>query len=347
MSLSKRFETALLIFCASFFFPLISVSCVEKKFAPHTETVLGTVCTIQAYEDGSEKLYEELFETLFRIESLFSVNIPTSDISRVNEAAGEKSVAVDEEVAAVVEKALFYARKSGGAFDPAIGPLVKLWGINTDSAKVPSQEEIDGILPLVDYSEVTVDRSGGVPEIFLHKQGMALDLGGIAKGYAADCIRAELEKNKVKRAVVDLGGNVYVYGRKKDGSAWKVGIKNPFAPEDGPALILSLETSSSVVTSGVYERFFEKNGKTYHHILDTSTGYPAEKGSVSVTIISESSLAADALSTTAFILGPEKFFETFSEPAVFFSETGSVIASSVLKGRLSVAEGLPVTIEYR
>jgi thiamine biosynthesis lipoprotein len=175
---------------------------------------------------------------------------------------------------------------------------------------VPEQAEIDALLPLVDYRDIQYDMEERT--IFLPKKGMKLDFGAIAKGYAADELIKIITTANVKRAIIDLGGNVYVWGKKPDGTKWRVGIKNPLDPEGEPVIRLEIDTNT-VVTSGAYERFFTADGIRYHHILDPKTGYPAESGILSSTIISKSSTAADALSTSVFVLGKEKARALFDE----------------------------------
>ncbi|MBQ2528661.1 MAG: FAD:protein FMN transferase, partial [Treponema sp.] len=209
-------------------------------------------------------------------------------------------------------------------------PLVKLWGINTDHAKVPSQSEIDEALPLVDYKSVEIMEDGNQKKVFLKQKGMSLDLGGIAKGYAADEIAKILSEEKIDCAIIDLGGNIYLWGKKKNGAPWNVGIKNPFDEKGSPALLLSCGENLSVVTSGIYERNFVQDGKLYHHILNPKTGFPGDDKYKSVTIVSSSSMEADALSTSAFLLGPEKYFSLFDTPAIFISEDRTVLCSSEL-----------------
>lgn len=281
------------------------VSCT-RAVQPRVESLMGTVCTVNAYEYGTQELYDELFTRIAEIENDFSVNIASSYIAAINNAAGQRAVAVSADVFFVVKAALQYAELTDGAFDPTVGPLVKLWGINTDSARVPQQQEIDNALPLVNWRNVTIaENADGSGSVLLSQRGMSLDLGGIVKGYAADELVKILQKRNVKRAIIDLGGNVFVYGKKKDGALWRVGVKDPDFPEGAPALIARL-TNSTVVTSGVYERFFVEDGIRYHHILDTKTGCPADAGLLSTTIICESSMAADALSTSVFALGKER-----------------------------------------
>lgn len=287
---------------------------------------MNTVCSINLYEDGTEKLYEKLCERLQELELIFDVNNSESEISKVNAAAGTgNAISVSRDFANVLEIALKVAEETDGAFNPSCGPLVKLWGINTDHAKVPADEELEKILPLCDYRNVIFTPATNSPsglenksaggEVSLSLSGMSLDLGGIVKGYAADELVSILKANNVKRAILDLGGNIYVYGQKKDKSPWKVGVKNPDNPTGEPKLVLEC-SESSIVTSGVYERFFEQDGKHYHHIIDCKTGRPVENGIASLTIICGSSLWADVLSTTLFVMGEEKIekmdFERFT-----------------------------------
>ncbi|WP_277055256.1 FAD:protein FMN transferase [Treponema socranskii] len=329
-------------------FSICFASC-ERTADPRTEALMGTVCTVNAYDDGTKSLYDELFARLHEIDETFSVTIDSSEISAINKAAGERSVSVSSDTAYVVKAALSFAELTGGAFDPTVGPLVKLWGINTDHARVPEKSEIDAVLPLINWRDVSVTDDNTV---MLKRHGMALDLGGIVKGYAADELTKILKARKVRRAIVDLGGNIFVYGKKKDGSPWRVGIKDPNDPEGVPAIVLNV-ANSTIVTSGVYERFFTENGVRYHHILDVKTGYPAASGLLSSTIVCESSMAADALSTSVFVLGREGGMELLHRIqssagtplaeipglhaqvlGIFIEEDGSVTASKALEGSL-------------
>lgn len=326
-------------------FSICFASC-ERTADPRTEVLMGTVCTVNAYDDGTKSLYDELFARLHEIDETFSVTIDSSEISAINKAAGERSVSVSPDTAYVVRSALAFAELTGGAFDPTVGPLVKIWGINTDHARVPEKSEIDAVLPLINWHDVSVTDDNTV---MLKRRGMALDLGGIVKGYAADELTKILDARKVRRAIVDLGGNIFVYGKKKDGSPWRVGIKDPNDPEGVPAIVLNV-ANSTIVTSGVYERFFTENGVRYHHILDAKTGYPASSGLLSSTVVCESSMAADALSTSVFVLGKKSGMELLRRMqapelsevpglhaqalGIFIEEDGSISASKELEGSL-------------
>ena len=247
-----------------------------------------------------------------------SVNIAASDVSSINAAAGIAPVQVHEDVFKVIERALFFAEISGGAFDPSVGPLVSLWGIGGKNPRIPSQAEIDEVLPLINWRNIELDRR--THSVFLKRQGMALDLGAIAKGYAADEAAAIVKSARIKRAIIDLGGNIVTCGEKKDKNPWKVGIQNP-NEKRGAYIGIVQVTKQSVVTSGVYERFFEEGGVRYHHIFSPSIGYPAENELLSVTVIANNSIDADALSTAVFVLGYAKgkaLIESLSETEAVF-----------------------------
>lgn len=304
--------------CFTVLIVCLGFTACKKTVDPRTELVFGTVCTVNAYEDGTEKLYGELFSCLNRLDAEFSTTRADSEVSKINDAAGSNAIQVSQDVLYITGVSLAYASLTGGAFDPTIGPVVKLWGINTDHARVPSQKELNDALPLVNWHNVTLSGTS----VFLQKKGMRLDFGGIVKGFAADKLVDILRTHKVKRAVIDLGGNIYVYGKKKDNTLWRVGIKNPDDPSGLPAVVLALQ-NSTVVTSGVYERFFIQDGIRYHHIINPKTGYPVDNGLTSVSIISESSTAADALSTSLFILGPDKGFALLKSFAAQAAEAGN------------------------
>ena len=311
------------------FLCLLFSSCGQSKTA--VGQVLGTVCSINLYKDGSDSLYQLVFDRLDEIDSEFNLNNPDSELNKINNAAGVSEVQVGDDLALVLETALYYAQKSDGAFDPTIGPLVRLWGINTPDAKVPSQDEIENALSLVDWKKVQLKKSNAKTTVFLEQPGMILDLGGIAKGFAADQLCSILKEKKVRRALIDLGGNILVWGSKKDGAPWKVGIKNPCDQTLEPPVVLKVRGGMSVVTSGLYERYFEQDGNIYHHILNPKTGYPVQNGILSSTVVSPSSMTADALSTTSFLLGPEEFGKKFDEAVVFIKSDMTVQASPKLE----------------
>jgi thiamine biosynthesis lipoprotein len=274
-----------------------------KPIPTRVDFALGTVCSITLYEKGNKRVYQDIFRRLREIESRMSVNLADSDVSRINAAAGIEPVKVHADVFEVIERAMYYAELSGGAFDPTVEPLVSLWGIGGDTPRVPFQEEIDAVLPLINWRNIVLDREQST--VFLPQPGMALDLGAIAKGYAADEVAAIIRKAKIPRAIIDLGGNILTYGEKADHSPWRVGIQNPNGLRGSYIGIIQFH-DKTLVTSGVYERYFEENGIHYHHILSTADGFPVQNGLLSVSIITGRSKDADGLSTSIFALGYEK-----------------------------------------
>lgn len=367
---------------ALFFLLQVFVSCTRQKMqdvtsqkTPEAQSrfLLNTICNINLYDDGTQELYASLFDVIADIEKKFSSHIESSYISRINNAAGSHAVEVPADVLYVIQAAVEYSALTYGAFDPTVGPLVSLWGINTDFERVPAQTEIDEVLPLIDWRDIEITENNTVASlshaekeaattlaespsqaenagtVFLRRKNMALDLGGIAKGYAADEVVKILREKNVKRCIIDLGGNIYVFGKKTDGSPWRVGVKNPIAPEGSPALVLSLE-NSTVVTSGVYERFFIEDGVRYHHILDTRTGKPASSGLLSATIVCDSSMMADALSTSLFLLGQERGLQLLRQlgvSGICITEDGNITASRELQSALQVASGYSGKLEFK
>jgi thiamine biosynthesis lipoprotein len=329
-----------LILCIS---PLLT-SCTKKASSSSepiskTEFVLGTLCTVKIFDNAPESVLDKAFERLHEIENKMTINAQSSEIMSVNSKSGEDFVKVSEDTFYVVETGKYFSELSGGGFDISIGPVVKLWNIGTDNARVPSQAEIDAAKPLVNYKNILLDKSQ--KKIMLKQKGMIIDLGGIAKGYAADEVYRILKENGVKHAIINLGGNVFAMGSKPDGSDWKIGIQNPFSSR-GEFIGTVNVKDKTIVSSGVYERYFEKNGKRYHHILDTKTGYPVDNSLVSVTIITNKSINADALSTSVFVMGLEKgmkFVENLDDvEAIFITKESKVYITSGLKNNFKITD---------
>lgn len=268
-----------------------------------TNFLMGTIVTVKVYGTDREKVADEVIDEIQRLEELMSLQIKDSEINRVNSEAGIKPVAVSADTFHVVKTAYEYAQKTAGLFDPSIGPLVNLWGIGTKNAEIPKKEEIKKAMQLVNYKNILLDEKKMT--IFLSKPGMILDVGGIAKGYAADKAVEIFQHHNVSSAYVSIGGNVVVHGRKPDKSLWKIGIQDPRS-ERGQMMGIVSVADLAVVTSGDYERFFIRDGLRYHHILNPQTGYPVETDLISASIIGSTSLRADALSTCVFLLGTEQ-----------------------------------------
>ena len=270
---------------------------------------LGTIVRITVYGNARqkkklEKTLDDAMKEIERLENLLSVNIPSSDVSLVNRASGKYPVKVSDETAFLLEKALEWSRRTGGAFDPTVGKTVKLWGIGTESAAVPGAEQLKQAVALTDFRKVSVvHQENG---IFVQTaKGQSIDLGGIAQGYVTDKVRALLIKEGFSSALIDLGGNIAVFGSPPKPGKWKLGLQHPLRPR-GEYFGVAEVSDASVVTSGPYERYFEADGVRYHHIFDPATGYPAQSDLASVTIISPDSTDADALSTALFVMGYER-----------------------------------------
>lgn len=282
---------------------LLFVGCTRDSPAAVTEQyVLGTLSRITLPGRKDPKLMANLFERLRTIERAMSAHLPQSEASRVNRQAGLQAVRVSEDTLAVVREAVEYARKTGGAFDITVGPLVTLWNIGGPDFRPPSPDSIREAVALVDYRMIEFP---GDPLLFLPVPGMKLDLGAAAKGFAADELARMLRDAEVESALIDLGGNILAHGKKPDGGMWRIGIQDPFDSR-GAAIGAIRASDTAVVTSGPYERFSLFGNERYHHILDPFQGHPAVNGLESVSIVAGSGLAADCLSTGAFVLGLEE-----------------------------------------
>jgi thiamine biosynthesis lipoprotein len=329
--------------------PLLVFLCLScaRGIPAQREFVLGTVCGIDLYEEGTRGEYDAIFAELRRLQAMMAFSpasageeVPEATaLDLINRNAGIQPVGAPEELLDVLERARYYAELSGGAFDPTVGPLVRLWGIGGPSPRVPGAAEIQEALDLVDWRDLLIDREAGT--VFLRRRGQALDLGAIAKGYAADRAALILEtpgsprfrlpwRSGKRRAIIDLGGNILALG-ERPGGPWRIGIQDPLE-ERGIYLGVLEVKDKSVVTSGIYERYFEEGGKRYHHILSTGDGYPVQNGLLSVTIIADRSTDADALSTAVFALGPEKGLALVEglpdTEAILIREDRTVILSS-------------------
>lgn len=274
-----------------------------------TEIFMSTPVSITIYDGEYENILDKAFEKVEEVENLVSINKENTEISELNKNAGIEKVKLSDISYDILKKGLEYSKLSNGSYDITIGPLVKLWNIGFEDAKVPSQDEINEVIDTIDYNNIEINDS--TKEVFLTKKGMEIDLGSIAKGYIADEIANILKQEGVNRAIIDLGGNIYALGSKSSDSNWKIGIQNPF--NDRGEVVGGIEVSDkTVVTSGIYERFIEENGVKYHHILNPKTGYPYETDIAGVSIITDKSIDADALSTLTFTKGLEeglKFIE--------------------------------------
>ena len=305
----------------------LCTGCSGEKTPPKLSEVgfyLDTVITLTAYTEDKQILKDALQEC-GRYEQLLSRTVEGSDVWRINHADG-KPVEVSDDTITILQCAKKISDLTGGAFDITIAPVSTLWNFTSGEPVLPDAEVIERAASLVDYTQLKTDGN----TVTLPKD-MMIDLGGIAKGYIADQIKAYLEKRGVKHAILSFGGNIVGIGTKPDGSEWKVGIQDIDKPT-GEHMLVSMNRGGSTVTSGIYERGFTMDGVRYHHLLSSDTGWPVQNELASVTIFSDSSMEGDALSTAAFVLGTEegmKLIESLDGiEAVFIAKDRTVTGTS-------------------
>ncbi len=294
-------RTALVVLVVLLAASISAVGCTGKKTVSREGFFFDTMVRISLYgAEDSEQILDRCFELCAEYDKMLSKNNRSGDIYRINSAEG-KTVSVSDAAAEVIERGLYYSRLSDGAFDITCGRLTELWDFSSENPSVPTEQQLYEALSYVDYTRVVLDTESCTVTM---PSGMKLDLGGIAKGYIADRIAEYLKSiDTLTGAIINLGGNIVTVG-DNFGKPFRIGIQSPFSPTE---YVDTVEvTSGSVVTAGSYQRCFTLDGVTYHHILDTKTGYPAESGVASVTVISDRSVDGDALSTICFILGEEK-----------------------------------------
>ena len=277
----------------------------ENKKVSKDIFAMDTYMTVTAYGKNAENGVNKAVDEINRLETVLSAEKQESDIYKLNET-GSGTLSTDTKN--IVSKALEINKTTNGAFDISIYPLMVKWGFTTQKYNVPSKNEISTLLKDVDSSKIIFDEKSGNIKL---KENMKIDLGGIAKGYTSNRVMQIFKECGVKSGLVSLGGNVQALGTKTDGTAWQIAIENPDKSSDYIGVVSVKD--KAVITSGGYERYFEKNGKTYHHILDPETGYPAESGVKSVTIVSDDGTLADALSTSLFVMGKEKALDYWRE----------------------------------
>lgn len=309
----------------------------KKDYISREFYSLGILNQLKVSGRNANKAIDESIGKLCEIDEKMSVFKENSEISKINQYAGKQAQKVSEDTYYVIEKAVKYCSLLKGSFDITIRPIVALWGIGKQEARVPTISEIKEKCKVVNYKDIVIDKNNS--SILLKNEKQEIDVGGIAKGYAADEVRDIMIKNNIKSALINLGGNIFVIGSKDDGTAWTVGIQNPFKKRGKFALNISV-IKKSVVTSGSYERYFEVGGKKFHHIINPSTGYPSESDIISATIISDNSIDGDGLSTGVYIMGVQKAMKLIEEikgiDAIFITENKEVYITSGLSGKVTI-----------
>jgi len=296
--------------------------------------VMGTVVSITIYTTG-EDVTGDIPPLLSGLEDQWiSWRKEGSELARINANAGTPT-ALSDQMAAYIEKALAVAKDSGGAFDPTLRDLSALWDFESGNAVVPPEAEIAALLPYVGYEKISLDGS-----TVLLPEGTGIDLGAIGKGFGCDAIQAYLEASpEITGALINIGGSSTItYGTKDDGQPWKIAVQDPRDPT-GYLGALTLTGTWHVSTSGDYDRYFEKDGVRYHHILDPQTGYPAGSGLMSVTVISDGGGVSDALSTACFVLGPEAsmaLLEQYGAEAIFVDVNKNVTVTDGIRAQFEL-----------
>lgn len=309
---------------------------VYRKSKPLMDTFV-TITVVSDSEAKAGKAIEDAFSEIERFGDLINFFSDSSEVSLINRNAGTRAVKVSQDTLNVIQKAVSVSEQSGGAFDVTIGPVMSLWDFHKKVK--PDEIKIKKKLSLVNYKKMIIDSDSAT--VFLKDKGMLLDLGGIAKGYAADLAVKNLRQSGIQAGIVAVAGDIKTFGLKPDGKAWKVGIKNPRQKNESDEIIATINLDGSAIsTSGDYERFFMVDGKRYHHLLDPKTGHPVDTFQ-GVSIITNESVFADAFSTAVFILGKEKGLKMLKEKgmeAVIIENNGEITATPGLKGRLKIGK---------
>ncbi len=320
-------KTKFLSLCCVFATILLLTSCAPVQ-RERTLFAMDTVMTISVY--GDEKLLDECENTIHSIEKKLSVTLADSEINRLNE---KKEALLSPDTFALIKSSVELCEKTDGAIDISIYPLIREWGFTTGQNSVPSEAKIHELLSNIDFCQIKL----GSDSVTLPRD-MCIDLGCVAKGYTSDALIKLLSSSGCRHALINLGGNVHALGAKPDGSSWRIAIIDP---DNTDSFLGSVEIESkAVITSGGYQRFFEENGEIYHHIIDPATGYPARSGLNSVTIVGDSGLYCDGLSTALFVMGLDEATTYWRArrdfEAILSADDGTVYITEGLKDSFSL-----------
>ena len=300
---------------------------------------MDTIMELTAYGENAQHAINGAVAELRRLDALFSVTSQSGDVYKINHRT-QDTVEISAETAQLLRQAIACGQQTGGAFDVSVYPLMQLWGFNTKQYHVPSTDEIAAVLPLIDCTQIKITQTGETYRVQLLAD-MQIDLGGIAKGYAAHQAIGVLRAAGVTHAIVSLGGNVQALGPRTDATPWSVGVTDP----NNPAQLMGIVQieDEAVVTAGDYQRFFELDGETYHHIMDPKLGMPANLGLASVTVVGSNGAQADALATAFYVMGKERALQQYKAQGgydvVFIEKNGQVTATAGLKERLTLQPG--------
>lgn len=314
---------------ALFWMACLTLSCQKTKSSEPVEVtrfLMDTIVRIAVYDeslppDRVNQVIDKAFTAMEHVERNCSSHIGESEIFQINTHAGQNFIEISKESALLLETAIDVGLRTDGAFDVTVGVIKRLWGFTTDNPVVPSESDLEKYLSLVDFNQIVLEND----RARLIKAGMNIDLGGIAKGLTIDEAVRVLQESGIRSGLVDAGGDMRIFGQHPDNPRWRIGIRHPRPTQN--SMVGVLETRArSIATSGDYERFFERDGIRYHHILDPETGAPSNR-CVSVTVVAESAMMADAYATAVFVMGPERgmaFIESLPdvEGLILFEKEG-------------------------
>ncbi|HQQ24609.1 MAG TPA: FAD:protein FMN transferase [Spirochaetota bacterium] len=324
---------------------LIFAACAEKPPVKISESRMGTVISQTVYGNNAEQAAIEASARLAYLEKELSFHDNKSDLSKLNLNAGKNFVPLKSETLFLLKKSVYYSETTGGAFNILTGPLSKLWKVTSPGADIPSGKKIKELLPLLDYNDIIIDEKNSSAK--LKRKGQMADLGGIAKGFAADEVINIYKKHEIKNAFINIGGNIGLLGKSPDGKPWRIGIQSPDGQKGKFVCAINL-SDCFISTSGAYERFFKKNGKSYHHIINPKTGYPSESDIASATIIAQTSVESDAMSKV-FIMNSNEAVELIkktSGKAVIITKDFKIIATENLKDKFELTDKR-YSVEFR
>lgn len=340
MPRNSRITMYLLVILALFGGCASAARTAPPVLAKRAQMHMGTIVTITAVartEAMAQAAITAGFQEIHRLEELLSTWVPTSELSRVNAAAGREPVKVSRETMAILTHSLEIAQLTEGGFNVAVGPAVKAWSV-MERERVPDEAELQALRPMTDLSHLHLDQPAGL--VFLDLPGMQVDVGGIGKGFAADLAVQVLKDTGASAGVVALSGDIKTFGTLPEGTGFPFGIRHP--RKEGAVLARIDLRDEAISTAGDYERFFERDGVRYHHILDPKTLQPA-RGCQSVTVIAREGVVADGLDTGIFVMGPKRGMELVEQlpdvEAVIVDRDGKLWVSSGLKDRLMLVEG--------
>lgn len=333
MNKKKKMVISVLLCAVSLAGAVFGAALKKEVKAEKTFFAMDTVMTLSAVGEGAEEALQAAVQEIQRLDGMLSTGDKDSLVCEINETG---KGAATEDIRALLQYSQQLYESTDGSFDITVYPAMELWGFPTGEYHVPQEAELEKVRELLGMEQIRIDEQTG--ELVLQKEGMAIDFGGIAKGYTSSRVIDIFREYGVKRGIISLGGNVHTLGTREDGTYWKVAIKDP---EDTDSYLGIAEVADeAVITSGGYERFFEENGASYHHIIDPATCAPADSGLISVTIVSKDGALADGLSTSLYIMGlsrAEVYWQEHPDEfeAILVSEDGGITITEGLEGRFT------------